>query len=79
MWSCISLQWEWLGGLPPIRHAVVVGAGSWGTAVATLLARGGATVQLGCRTAEQARELGRSRTNAAYLPGVELPDGVQRR
>jgi len=39
VWSCISLQWEWLGGLPPIRHPVVVGAGSWGTAVAMLLAR----------------------------------------
>ena len=58
VWSCISLQWEWLGGLQPIRHPVVVGAGSWGTAVATLLARSGATVQLVCRTPEQARELG---------------------
>ncbi len=77
VWSCISLQWEWLGGLQPIRHAVVVGAGSWGTAVATLLARSGATVQLGCRTADQAREVGLSRTNGTYLPGVELPDGVQ--
>jgi 1-acyl-sn-glycerol-3-phosphate acyltransferase len=77
VWSCISLQWEWLGGLQPIRHPVVVGAGSWGTAVATLLARSGATVQLVCRTAEQARELGLARTNAAYLPGVDLPEAVQ--
>ena len=76
VWSCISLQWEWLGGLQPIRHAVVVGAGSWGTALATLLARSGATVQLGCRTAEQARELGLDRMNTAYLPGVELPENV---
>ena len=30
VWSCISLQWEWLGGLQPIRHAVVVGAGQLG-------------------------------------------------
>jgi glycerol-3-phosphate dehydrogenase (NAD(P)+) len=77
VWSCISLQWEWLGGLAPIRHPVVVGAGSWGTAVATLLARSGATVQLVCRTPEQARSLGIERTNPAYLPGVELPEGVQ--
>ena len=77
VWTCISLQWEWLGGLQPLRHPVVVGAGSWGTAVATLLARSGATVQLVCRTAEQARDLGLSRTNGAYLPGVELPEGVQ--
>jgi glycerol-3-phosphate dehydrogenase (NAD(P)+) len=76
VWSCVSLQWEYLGGLPPIRRAVVVGAGSWGTAVATLLARGGASVQLVCRTAEQARELSTLRTNVAYLPGVTLPDSV---
>src|SRR2546425_4607051 len=76
VWSCVSLQWEWLGGMPPVRHAIVVGAGSWGTAVATLLARGGASVQLACRTPGQARELGSLRTNLAYLPGVVLPDGV---
>jgi glycerol-3-phosphate dehydrogenase (NAD(P)+) len=76
VWSCVALQWEWLGGLPPIRHAIVVGAGSWGTAVATLLARGGASVQLACRTPQQARDLGALRTNVGYLPGVTLPDGV---
>src|SRR4051794_29593076 len=75
-WSCIALQWEYLGGLAPIRRAVVVGGGSWGTAVATLLARGGASVQLGCRTAEQAQELAELRTNLTYLPGVSLPDGI---
>jgi glycerol-3-phosphate dehydrogenase (NAD(P)+) len=76
VWSCISLQWEYLGGRAPIRHAVVVGAGSWGTAVATLLARGGASVQLACRTPEQAHELATLRANLAYLPGVSLPEGV---
>ena len=55
----IELQWEWLGGLPPLRKAAVIGAGSWGTAVAVLLARGGLEVQLGCRTAEQAEEMNR--------------------
>jgi glycerol-3-phosphate dehydrogenase (NAD(P)+) len=77
VWSCISLQWEWLGGQQPVRHPVVVGAGSWGTAVATLLARSGATVQLVCRTPEQARDIGMTRVNDPYLPGVELPAGVQ--
>src|SRR4051812_43185466 len=51
IWPNIELQWEWLGGLPPLRKAAVIGAGSWGTAVAVLLARGGLDVQLGCRTA----------------------------
>jgi len=43
-----------IGGLPPMRRAAVIGAGSWGTAVAVLLARGGLEVQLGTRTAAQA-------------------------
>lgn len=76
VWSCVALQWEYLGGLAPIRGAVVIGAGSWGTAVATLLARGGAAVQLVCRTAEQTHELSSLRTNVGYLPGVVLPDSV---
>jgi glycerol-3-phosphate dehydrogenase (NAD(P)+) len=76
VWSCVSLQWEYLGGLAPIRRAVVIGGGSWGTAVATLLARGGVSVQLACRTAEQAHELSSLRTNIAYLPGVVLPEAV---
>jgi glycerol-3-phosphate dehydrogenase (NAD(P)+) len=76
VWSCVALQWEYLGGLPPIRRAVVIGAGSWGTAVATLLARGGVSVQLVCRTIQQAHELSNLRMNLAYLPGVVLPDSV---
>ena len=32
IWPCVELQWEWLGGLPPLRTAAVVGAGSMGTA-----------------------------------------------
>ena len=40
IWPCVELQWEWLGGLPPLRTAAVVGAGSlMGTAAA---ARAGA-------------------------------------
>ena len=78
IWPVIELQWEWLGGLPPLRKAAVIGAGSWGTAVAVLLARGGLEVQLGCRTAEQAEEMAESRTNERYLPGVQLPDGLTR-
>ena len=72
----IELQWEWLGGLPPLRKAAVIGAGSWGTAVAVLLARGGLEVQLGTRTPEQAEEMNETRTNEHYLPGVPLPDSL---
>jgi glycerol-3-phosphate dehydrogenase len=76
IWPNIELQWEWLGGLPPLRRAAVIGAGSWGTAVAVLLARGGLQVELGTRSEEKARELATKRENPAYLPGVALPEGL---
>jgi glycerol-3-phosphate dehydrogenase (NAD(P)+) len=76
IWPVIELQWEWLGGLPPLRKAAVIGAGSWGTAVAVLLARGGLDVQLGTRTEEQAEEINEKRANQRYLPDVPLPDGL---
>jgi len=76
IWPCVMLQWEWLGGLPPLRRAAVIGAGSWGTAVATMLARAGLEVDLGCRTADQAAHIGRFHVNEDYLPGVELPDSI---
>ena len=44
-----------------MRRAAVIGAGSWGTAVAVLLARGGLEVQLGTRTAVQAAEIAEER------------------
>jgi glycerol-3-phosphate dehydrogenase len=76
IWACVSLQWEWLGGTPPLRRAAVIGAGSWGTALATMLARGGLEVTLGCRTADQAERLAAARQNERYLPGVPLPPEV---
>src|SRR5947209_4536835 len=58
---------------PGTRRAVVIGAGSFGTAVALLLARGGLRTTLQTRTPEQAEDLERNRENRVYLPGVELP------
>src|SRR5947209_584849 len=76
IWPCVMLQWEWLGGLAPIRRAAIIGAGSWGTSLAVCLARAGFEVDLGCRTRAQAESLAAERENQAYLPGVQLPDGV---
>ena len=76
IWPCVALQWEWLGGTPPLRRAAVVGAGSWGSALAVALARAGVEVELGCRTQAQAQRLEATRCNDDYLPGVALPAGV---
>jgi glycerol-3-phosphate dehydrogenase (NAD(P)+) len=59
------------------RRAVVVGAGSFGTAVAVLLARGGLRTTLQARTPEQAERLDADRENAVYLPGVRFPDALR--
>lgn len=59
------------------RRAVVVGAGSFGTAVALLLERAGVRTTLLCRTAAQAQLLERDRENVHYLPRVELPHGLR--
>jgi 1-acyl-sn-glycerol-3-phosphate acyltransferase len=76
IWPCVMLQWEWLGGLPPVRRAAVIGAGSWGTSLAVGLARAGYEVDLGCRTQDQVDTLGVTRVNDRYLPGIELPANV---
>jgi 1-acyl-sn-glycerol-3-phosphate acyltransferase len=77
IWPCVMLQWEWLGGMPPIRRAAVIGAGEWGTSLSVCLARAGFEVDLGCRTHEQAAALTAARENEGYLPGIELPDSVR--
>jgi 1-acyl-sn-glycerol-3-phosphate acyltransferase len=76
IWPCVELQYEWLGGLPALRTAAVVGAGPMGTALASLLARAGLEVELGCRTRDQAERIACSGANHERLPGVELPDRV---
>jgi glycerol-3-phosphate dehydrogenase (NAD(P)+) len=58
---------------PGSKRAIVLGAGSFGTAVAVLLARGGFRTTLQSRTAEQAAQLEADRENKTYLPEVGLP------
>lgn len=63
--------------MPGPRRAVVVGAGSFGTAVSVLLSRAGLRTTLQARTAAQAEVLRADRQNRVYLPGVELPRDVR--
>ena len=51
----------------------VIGAGSWGTALAIQLARCGNQVLLWGRSAEQIALIEAERVNARYLPGIALP------
>jgi glycerol-3-phosphate dehydrogenase (NAD(P)+) len=54
----------------------VLGGGSWGTALAAHLRRAGHPVRLWMRSAPLAEEVNRRHTNALYLPGVALPEGL---
>jgi glycerol-3-phosphate dehydrogenase (NAD(P)+) len=57
-------------------HVAVLGAGSWGTTFAKILADGGAEVALWARRPELAREISQSKRNSDYLPGINLPRAV---
>lgn len=54
----------------------VLGAGSWGTALALLLARNGHTVTLAGRDADEMEAMNLRRENLRYLPGFALPNDI---
>ncbi len=54
----------------------VLGAGSWGTALAMQLARNGHQVRLWGRDGAALSEMRRRRQNPRYLPGVPFPAGL---
>ncbi|MCG3174095.1 MAG: Glycerol-3-phosphate dehydrogenase [NAD(P)+] [Myxococcota bacterium] len=55
----------------------VIGAGSWGTALAKLLADQGRDVLIWSYEAEVARQINDSHENLKYLPGVPLPANLR--
>jgi glycerol-3-phosphate dehydrogenase (NAD(P)+) len=59
------------------RRIAVLGAGSWGTALADVLARNGHEVRLWTWTPEMAEILRDSGRNERYLPGVDLSEGLR--
>jgi glycerol-3-phosphate dehydrogenase (NAD(P)+) len=61
-----------------VKRIGVLGAGSWGTALAVHLAGvGGHAVGLWARHPPLARRLAAERENRDYLPGIEIPRGVE--
>jgi glycerol-3-phosphate dehydrogenase (NAD(P)+) len=59
------------------RRVAVLGAGSWGTALAALIARNGDHVALWGRDANVAAAIDATHENPRYLPGVALPDALR--
>ncbi len=58
------------------RRIAIIGAGSWGTALALVAARAGNQVKLWAHSVEVADGLKSDRENKIYLPGFNLPDSI---
>ncbi|OPY58934.1 MAG: Glycerol-3-phosphate dehydrogenase (NAD(P)+) [Pelotomaculum sp. PtaU1.Bin035] len=55
----------------------VIGAGSWATALAVLLAKKGCSVKMWARRSALADEINTTRANSSYLPGVAVPPNIE--
>ena len=60
-----------------MSRIALMGAGSWGTAFAMVLADAGGDVVLWARDPRVADEINRTHENAAYQPGIRLPEQVR--
>lgn len=60
-----------------MKKYAVLGAGSWGTTLADLLAAKGLAAFLWTRSPELAASMGKDRENSVYLPGVRLSDNLR--
>ena len=58
-------------------RVAVLGAGSWGTTFAKVLADGGADVLIWARRREVAHEITETHRNSGYLPGINLPRNLR--
>lgn len=59
------------------NKATVIGSGSWGTAIATLLAINNISVSIYCRNSNIANDINVNRQNSVYFPDICLPDTIQ--
>ena len=59
------------------RKVAVMGAGSWGTALAVTLAKNGHQVSMWDINAAHIQDMREQRENRRFLPGVPLPEGIR--
>lgn len=59
-----------------MKQLAIIGAGSWGTALAIIAARAGHSVRLWSRDATVVDSINNARVNSRYLTGASIPAGV---
>ena len=61
-----------------MSRIAIIGAGAWGTALSIVLGRSGRhDVQLWAWEKDVCNSINTERTNASFLPGHRVPEGVQ--
>lgn len=58
------------------KNCAIIGSGSWGTAIAVLLARQGYEVNIYSRRKKQVKSMKNKRINIDYFPEIELPKNI---
>jgi len=59
-----------------MKQIAIIGAGSWGTALAVVAARAGHDVRLWSRNAAVVSSINEQRVNSSYLSSTSIPEGV---
>ena len=59
-----------------MNKVCVLGAGSWGTALALVVAKKGYNVSMWTLNEEQCNKINKDKENIDYLPGVVIPDNI---
>ena len=57
-------------------NTAIIGAGGWGTALASLWAKQGRQIVLWGHNSDRVARMQKTRENSDYLPGIQLPDSV---
>jgi glycerol-3-phosphate dehydrogenase (NAD(P)+) len=59
------------------NNATVIGSGSWGTAIATLLAINNVSVSIYCRNSKTVNDINVNHQNSGYFPDINLLDNIR--
>ncbi len=59
-----------------MKQVSIIGAGAWGSAIASVLAHNGYTVHLWCHDEETKKNIATTRTNPLYLPNISFAESI---